>query len=69
MAATTFTPWGVQALAQARDRLLAAYQQRGLYEIGGERLRLTRAGSWRLAWGSTPPFRELLRLAQWFGRA
>jgi hypothetical protein len=58
-----------QALAQARDRLLAAYQQRGLYEIDGERLRLTRAGSWRLAWGSTPPFRELLRLAQWFGRA
>lgn len=57
-----------RTLAEARDRQLTAYQRLGLYELHGDHLRLTRSGSWRLAWASTPPFRELLRLAQWLGR-
>lgn len=57
------------ALARARDQQLTAYQEAGLYEIDGDRLRLTRSGSRRLAWASTPPFREILRLAQWFKRS
>ena len=57
-----------QAWAQAGDKQLAAYLQGGLYEVEGDRLRLTRAGAWRLAWAATPPFREFLRLAQRLNR-